>query len=93
MKLSGSAGRWFPLHCLRPGFEPQVCVKPPYYFSQINLMPCWKEDAPYTPDQALTRPPGDQTKGLDLRDTLHLVRCITHDPNKVNKFKPLGQKC
>ena len=26
MKLNGSAGRWFPLHCPRPGFEPQVCI-------------------------------------------------------------------
>ena len=56
-------------------------------------MQCWNEDAPYTPDQALTRPPGDQTKGLDLRDTLHLVRCITHDPEKSTNSDLNGPEC
>ena len=43
-------------------------------------------------DQALTRLPGDQTKGLDLRDTLHLVKGITPEPKSQWTSKLMGQK-
>ena len=67
-------------------------AKVQYYFSQVNPMQCWNEDAPYTQDQALTRLPGDQTKGLDLRDTLHLVKGITPEPKSQWTSKLMGQK-